>query len=66
MGMVLVRHEISGQTVEIDERHLAHPVLGPLYKVVKVNKPEVLAHPVSEEKAEVIKADAAAKTKETK
>lgn len=62
MALVLVRHEISGVTVEIDERHLAHPVLGPLYKVVSKNKPEVLAHPVSDEKAEEIKAS----TKEVK
>lgn len=37
MALVLVKHEISGQVVEIDEVHLAHPVLGPLYKRVRRN-----------------------------
>lgn len=37
MALVYVKHEVSGQVVEIDEIHLAHPVLGPLYKRVRVN-----------------------------
>lgn len=37
MALVLVQHDISGQIVEIDEIHLAHPVLGPHYKRVRVN-----------------------------
>lgn len=37
MALVLVKHEISGQVVEIDEIHLAHPILGPLYKRVRKN-----------------------------
>ncbi len=38
MALVLVQHDISGQIVELDEIHLAHPVLGPHYKRVRVNK----------------------------
>ncbi len=38
MALVLVQHDISGQIVELDEVHLAHPVLGPHYKRVRVNK----------------------------
>ena len=35
--MVLVWHDISEQFVEIDERHLAHPILGPHYHIARVN-----------------------------
>lgn len=38
MATVLVQHVVSKQIVEIDEIHLAHPVLGPLYKPVRVNE----------------------------
>ncbi len=38
MALVLVQHDISKQIVEIDEAHLAHPVLGPHYKRVRVNE----------------------------
>lgn len=37
MALVLVKHDISGEVVEIDEIHLAHPVLGPHYKRVRRN-----------------------------
>lgn len=37
MALVLVQHDISGAIVEIDEIHLAHPVLGPHYKRVRTN-----------------------------
>lgn len=37
MALVLVQHDISHEVVEIDEIHLAHPVLGPHYKRVRVN-----------------------------
>lgn len=37
MTLVLVQHAISGQIVELDEVHLAHPVLGPHYRRVRVN-----------------------------
>jgi hypothetical protein len=37
MAKVLVQHDISGQVVELDEIQLAHPVLGPHYKRVRVN-----------------------------
>jgi hypothetical protein len=49
--LVLVQHDISKQIVEIDEIHLAHPVLGPHYKPVRVNddgKPFVL-NPVADD-----------------
>jgi hypothetical protein len=35
--MVLVWHDISELFVEIDERHLAHPILGPHYHIARVN-----------------------------
>lgn len=38
MALVLVQHDISKQIVEIDEIHLAHPILGPHYKRVRVNE----------------------------
>lgn len=38
MAMVLVWHDVSEQIVEIDERHLAHPILGPHYHIARVNK----------------------------
>ena len=37
MALVLVQHDISHEVVEIDDIHLAHPVLGPHYKRVRVN-----------------------------
>ncbi len=37
MALVLVKHDISGEVVEIDEIHLAHPILGPHYKRVRRN-----------------------------
>ncbi len=37
MALVLVEHDISGQVVEIEEHQLAHPILGPHYKRVRVN-----------------------------
>lgn len=54
MALVLVQHDISGQVVEIDEIHLAHPVLGPHYKRVRVNEDgKVYAlKPVHDEKAD--------------
>jgi hypothetical protein len=59
--MVLVWHDVSEQFVEIDERHLAHPILGPHYHIARVNddgKPYV---PGSKEKARARgKAEAAA------
>ena len=37
MALVLVKHDISGEVVEIPEEQLAHPILGPHYKRVRVN-----------------------------
>jgi hypothetical protein len=37
MAKVLVWHDVSEQFAEIDERHLAHPVLGPHYHVARLN-----------------------------
>lgn len=37
MALVLVQHDISGVVVELDEAQLAHPILGPHYKRVRVN-----------------------------
>lgn len=54
MAVILVQHQVSQQIVEIDEIHLAHPVLGPLYKPVRVNdsgKPYVL-NPVDDDEPE--------------
>jgi hypothetical protein len=34
---VLVMHDVSKQIVEIDERHLAHPILGPHYHIVRTD-----------------------------
>lgn len=38
MALILVQHDISGVIVELDEVQLAHPVLGPHYKPVRVNE----------------------------
>lgn len=38
MALILVQHDISGQIVELEEVQLAHPVLGPHYKPVRVNE----------------------------
>ncbi len=35
--MVVVWHDVSEQFAEIDERHLAHPILGPHYHVARLN-----------------------------
>lgn len=37
MALVLVKHDISGQVVELPEEQLAHPVLGPHYTRVRRN-----------------------------
>ncbi len=37
MALVLVWHDISNEVVELEERHLAHPVLGQHYHIVKTN-----------------------------
>jgi hypothetical protein len=37
MAKVLVWHDVSEQFAEIDERHLAHPVLGKHYHIARVN-----------------------------
>lgn len=37
MALVLVKHDISGEVVELPEEQLAHPVLGPHYKRVRRN-----------------------------
>jgi hypothetical protein len=50
--MVLVEHKVSGVRVELEERHLGGP-LGHMYKVLPEGaslKPEVLAHPTTEDK----------------
>lgn len=57
--LVWVKHKISGQVVELEERHLGGP-LGHMYKVVpEGTKSEVLAHPTTEE--EIAKREAAEK-----
>jgi len=61
--LVLVKHKISGQVVELEERHLGGP-LGHMYEIVKPGtKSEVLAHPTTEE--EIAKREAAEKRKLT-
>lgn len=45
MAVITVRHKVSNVITEIEDIHLAHPVLGPLYEVVRTNdagKPYVL------------------------
>jgi hypothetical protein len=37
LALVLVKHDISGEVVEIPEEQLAHPILGPHYKRVRRN-----------------------------
>lgn len=62
--LVWVKHKISGQVVELEERHLGGP-LGHMYKVVpEGTKSEVLAHPTTEE--EIAKREAAEKRAATR
>jgi hypothetical protein len=58
MALIWVQHDISGVILELDEVQLAHPVLGPHYKPVRVN-PE-------NGKVYVLKPDADAEKKEDK
>lgn len=60
MTKILVQHDISQQIVEIEEVHLAHPVLGPHYKRVRVDengKVYVLKPTLDEENVPADKSD---------
>jgi hypothetical protein len=57
MALVLVKHDISGVVVELDERHLAHPVLGQHYHIVKTKDDKPVTDLAGEAKVEDQKAD---------
>jgi hypothetical protein len=53
--MVLVWHDVSEQIVEIDERHLAHPILGPHYHIARIDEKTGKPYAIETQKAHLKK-----------
>lgn len=55
MAMVLVWHDVSEEFAEIDERHLAHPILGPHYHIARIDPKTGKPYAIATQKAKLKK-----------
>ena len=56
MATVLVWHDVSEEFAEIDERHLAHPILGPHYHIARIDEKTGKPYAITTQKARLKKA----------